>query len=89
MQEGNRIHHKPLQMIKTNAYIYLHRVPNCLYTVTIKGREQGFTQVCQWAMAPSLEMVQPMALKAQNQNCNELHNQNKNYTKPNVLRNTL
>ena len=47
-----------------------------MYIVSIKGQGQGFTQACQWAMAPLQAMVQPMAIKSQNQNINDLHNQN-------------
>ena len=62
--------------ILSKSYIDLHRYPKCLYTVAIKGQEQGFTQACQWAMAALQAMVQPMAIKSQNQNITDLHNQN-------------
>ena len=49
--------------------------PKSLYTVAMKCWKQGFTQTCQWAMAPLLAMVEPVVLKSQNHNINVLHNQ--------------
>ena len=73
---GNCIHHKPLQIIKKPTLTSICiEFPKSLYTVAIKGWEQGFTQTCQWAMAPLLAMVHPMVLKSQNHNITVLHNQ--------------